>query len=90
MELTVTIDDPKAYSRSWVSDTIRFLLQPDTELLEHLCENNRDAGLCRRSGREVSGLFQVTRCMGRRSEGSTLSMAIASPASVASRVMPAA
>ena len=44
MELTVTIDDPKAYSRTWTSDTIRFLLQPDTELLEHLCENNRDLG----------------------------------------------
>jgi hypothetical protein len=44
MELTVTVDDPKAYSRSWVSDTVRFVLQPDTELLEHLCENNRDIG----------------------------------------------
>jgi hypothetical protein len=44
MDLTVTIDDPKAYSRTWVSDTLHFLLQPDTELLEHLCENNRDLG----------------------------------------------
>jgi len=44
MELTVTIDDPKAYSRTWTSDTLHFLLQPDTELLEHLCENNRDLG----------------------------------------------
>lgn len=43
MELNVTIDDPKAYARSWSSDTIRFFLQADTELLEHLCENNRDA-----------------------------------------------
>jgi hypothetical protein len=42
MELDVTIDDPKAYSRPWKSETIRFTLQPDTELLEHLCENNRD------------------------------------------------
>jgi hypothetical protein len=42
MELVATIDDPKAYSRSWTSQTMRFLLQPDTELLEHLCENNRD------------------------------------------------
>jgi hypothetical protein len=42
MEVDVTIDDPKAYSRPWKSDTIRFTLQPDTELLEHLCENNRD------------------------------------------------
>ena len=42
MDLDVTINDPKAYSRPWTSDTIHFLLQPDTELLEHLCENNRD------------------------------------------------
>jgi len=44
MELAVTIDDPKAYSRPWTADTMRFELQPDTELLEHLCENNRDLG----------------------------------------------
>ncbi len=42
MEVTVTIDDPKAYSRPWTSETMRLALQPDTELLEHLCENNRD------------------------------------------------
>jgi len=42
MELEVTVDDAKAYSRPWKSDTLRFTLQPDTELLEHLCENNRD------------------------------------------------
>jgi len=44
LELVVTIDDPKAYSRPWTSQTLRFALQPDTELLEHLCENNRDLG----------------------------------------------
>jgi len=43
MELVATIDDPKAYTRPWTSDTIRFFLEPDTELLEHMCENNRDA-----------------------------------------------
>jgi hypothetical protein len=42
MDLQVTVNDPKAYSRPWTSDTMHFLLQPDTELLEHLCENNRD------------------------------------------------
>jgi hypothetical protein len=42
MEMQVTVDDPKAYTRTWTSDTMRFTLQPDTELLEHLCENNRD------------------------------------------------
>lgn len=42
MEVTVTIEDPKAYSRSWTAETMRLALQPDTELLEHLCENDRD------------------------------------------------
>jgi hypothetical protein len=42
MELVVNVNDPKVYSRPWTSDTLRFNLQPDTELLEHLCENNRD------------------------------------------------
>ena len=42
MDMVVTIDDPKAYSRTWTSATMRFVLRPDTELLEHLCENNRD------------------------------------------------
>ena len=42
MELDVTIDDPKNYSRAWNSAKIHFTLQPDTELLEHFCENNRD------------------------------------------------
>jgi hypothetical protein len=42
LELDVTIDDPKTYSRTWNSAKIHFTLQPDTELLEHFCENNRD------------------------------------------------
>jgi hypothetical protein len=42
LEVDVRIDDPKTYSRPWNSDRIRFTLQPDTELLEHFCENNRD------------------------------------------------
>ena len=44
MELVVTVTDPKAYSRPWTSQTLGFVLQPDTELLEHLCENNREVG----------------------------------------------
>jgi len=44
MDLTITIDDPKAYTRPWtVVENPE--LQPDTELLEYICEeNNRDAG----------------------------------------------
>ena len=57
MEVDVTIDDPKAYSRPWKSDTMRFTLQPDTELLEHLCENNRDLPVLERywRGQEQAG-----------------------------------
>lgn len=43
MELEVTIDDPKAYLKPWKSRTIRFELLPDMELIEHLCENEKDA-----------------------------------------------
>jgi hypothetical protein len=43
MEVLVTIDDPKAYERPW-SPLLHFELQPDTELMEHVCENERDAG----------------------------------------------
>ena len=57
LEIDVTIDDPKAYSRPWRSQTMRFELQPDTELLEHLCENNRDLGRLQEiwGGREPGG-----------------------------------
>jgi len=41
MEVDVTIDDPKAYSRPWSAQTMRFDQQADTEMLEQLCENNR-------------------------------------------------
>ncbi len=41
MDIEITIDDPKAYTRPW-NVTQRLALQPDTELLEYICnENNR-------------------------------------------------
>jgi hypothetical protein len=42
MDLTITIDDPKAYTKEWtVVEPVHLL--PDTELLEFICnENNRD------------------------------------------------
>ena len=42
MAIDLTLDDGKAYSRRWKADTMRFTLQPDTELLEDVCESNRD------------------------------------------------
>jgi hypothetical protein len=42
LELTVTIDDPGAYTRPWTV-TQQATLLPDTELLEFICnENNKD------------------------------------------------
>ena len=41
MEIQVTIDDPEAYTRSWTV-TENFDLLPDTDLLENICENEKD------------------------------------------------
>jgi hypothetical protein len=42
MDLVVTIDDPKAYTKPW-SIKMALTYQPDTELLEYICtENNKD------------------------------------------------
>jgi hypothetical protein len=42
MQLRTTFDDPKAYTRAWTV-SIEIELVPDTELLEHVCnENERD------------------------------------------------
>ena len=42
MDLQVTIDDPTAYTAPWKA-TIHFRLLPDTELIESICENEKDA-----------------------------------------------
>ena len=41
LTVEVTIDDPKAYTKPW-SVNIPFNLLPDTELIESICENERD------------------------------------------------
>jgi hypothetical protein len=38
MELTITIDDPKAYVKPW-TNKVPLVLLPDTELLEAFCDN---------------------------------------------------
>lgn len=44
MDLEITIDDPKAYTRPWTV-TENPVYQPDDELIEYICEeNNRDVG----------------------------------------------
>jgi hypothetical protein len=38
-----TFTDPKYYTKPWTA-TVPFNFQPDTELLEHFCENEKDLG----------------------------------------------
>ena len=42
MEIEVTIDDTKAYTKPWKFGTIQYVLLPDTQLLEFVCERNYD------------------------------------------------
>lgn len=42
MDLEVTIDDPKAYTKPW-SVRIPLGLMPDTEMIEDVCDNEKDA-----------------------------------------------
>jgi hypothetical protein len=37
-----TVDDPKTYKKPW-NATVHFDLMPDTELIEDICENEKDA-----------------------------------------------
>jgi hypothetical protein len=39
LDVEVTIDDPKAYTKPWTV-TLHQLLVPDTELLEYFCNDN--------------------------------------------------
>ncbi len=40
MQIAITIEDPKAYTKAWTGNVNVHLL-PDTELLETICENSR-------------------------------------------------
>jgi hypothetical protein len=42
MTVELTIDDPKTYSRPWKM-TLPWNLLPDTELLDWVCLNEKDA-----------------------------------------------
>jgi hypothetical protein len=42
MDVEITIDDPKTYTRPW-NVTLPLVFQPDTEMLEYICpENEKD------------------------------------------------
>jgi hypothetical protein len=52
LEVQVTFDDPKAYTRPWTLP-LEFTLIPDGQLIEYVCENERDkAHLVGTSGEE--------------------------------------
>jgi hypothetical protein len=41
LDVQITFDDPKVYTKPWTV-TLPFELYPDTELIESICENERD------------------------------------------------
>jgi hypothetical protein len=54
MDLKVTFDDPKAYTRPWTVP-VEFDLVADGDLIEYVCENERDKQhLVGKSGEEFS------------------------------------
>jgi hypothetical protein len=42
MDIRVTIDDPKTWTKAWVMPVMRYTFLPDTDLLEFVCEKNID------------------------------------------------
>ena len=42
LQVEVTIADPATFSRTWSTQTIWFRLMPDTDFIEHICENETD------------------------------------------------
>ena len=42
LELRVTVDDPKTFTKTWVSKPLWFKLLPDTEFIENICDNEKD------------------------------------------------
>ena len=42
MDVQVTIDDPKTYTKQWDMPVMRYTLLPDTDLFEFVCEKNID------------------------------------------------
>ncbi len=53
IDLKITFDDPKAYTRPF-TQSVKFDLMPDGDLIEYVCENERDKPhLVGKSGEEV-------------------------------------
>ena len=54
MDIDITIDDPKAYAKPWHAKVPVNLL-PDSDLIETVCENEKDIHLMDRSSKPVDG-----------------------------------
>jgi hypothetical protein len=61
IDLQVTLEDPKAYNRPWTLP-VDLELMPDSELIEYVCENERDAAhLVGTRGEEFNVPLEVLR-----------------------------
>jgi hypothetical protein len=42
LELRVTVDDPKTFTKTWTTKPVWFKLLPDTDFIENICDNEKD------------------------------------------------
>jgi len=78
IDLQVTLDDPKAYTRPWTLP-IELDLVPDEDLIEYVCENERDARhLVGKSGEEVRVPAEILSQYGGRYQSSIFPEAVVS------------
>ena len=55
MQLNMTIDDPKAYTKPWVSDTKIYKLNPKAEFRESLCVASEEESFTKRIRNPAAG-----------------------------------
>ncbi len=55
LELTMTIDDPKMYTKPWVSDKLTYKLQPQDGLDEGFCVASEEESFTRRLRNPAAG-----------------------------------
>lgn len=59
LELTVTLNDPKVYTKPWVSNKKVYKLQPDQEIAESFCVGSEEAAYNRRMRNPAAGVKEL-------------------------------
>ncbi len=57
LEIVVTIDDPKTYTKSWVSDKLTFRLQANDRIREDFCVPSEEESFNQGVRNPAGGVF---------------------------------